>query len=183
MMSAIWRAASGPLEIGRRLILVLALCLWFGGFTFYSLVVIHTGHRVFHSRVEVGFLTQAVTGWLNLIGVGGLCLMLWNVFAGWSRQGRFVRGALVATWLVVAGMEVALFMLHPKLDALLDQETHSIVSRGEFKSLHLLYMNLSTTQWLATILYIFATVWAWRQVDRAVSGTTHEHPVGSLTGR
>src|ERR1051325_4177332 len=150
MTSALLRSAAGSLETARRVILLLALCLWFGGFTFYSLVVIHTGHRVFDSRVEVGFLTQAVTRWLNWIGVGTLCLMLWNVFAGWSRQGRLLRGALLSSWFVAAGIEVALFLLHPKLDALLEPQTRSIVSRYDFRSAHLLYMNLSTTQWVAT---------------------------------
>src|SRR5262245_30872810 len=56
------------LETFRRVALLLGLCLWFGGFTFYALVVIHVGHRVFRGRLEVGFLTQAVTHWLNLIG-------------------------------------------------------------------------------------------------------------------
>src|SRR4051794_1472084 len=172
VISTLWRGAGGQLETGRRVVLVLALCLWFGGFTFYALVVIHTGHHVFPSRVEVGFLTQAVTRWLNLIGVGALCLMLWNVFADRKRQGRLLRGTLVVTWLVVAGIELVLFILHPKLDTLLNPQTHSIVSRSEFKSLHLLYMNLSTTQWIATIIYICATLWAWRCVDRSCGAAT-----------
>ncbi len=163
-MSSILRngAVAGLFETVRRVLVVLALCLWFGGFTFYALVVIHMGHKVFDSLVEVGFLTQAVTRWLNLIGVGALCLMLWNVFAGWRRQNRFIRGALLSTWLLAAGIEVALFVLHPRLDAHLDPETRTLISRPEFVSLHLLYVNLSTTQWVATIVYICATVWAWR---------------------
>lgn len=148
-------------ETARRVLVVLALCLWFGGFTFYTLVVIHMGHKVFESLVEVGFLTQAVTHWLNLIGVGTLCLMLWNVFAGWSRQHWFIRGTLLSTWLLAAGIEVALFVLHPKLDAHLDPDTRSLIAREDFVSLHLLYINLSTTQWVATIVYICASVWAW----------------------
>ena len=177
-------------ETARRVLVVLALCLWFGGFTFYSLVVIHAGHKVFDSLVEVGFLTQAVTRWLNLIGVGALCLMLWNVFAGWSRQNRFVRGALLSTWLLAAGIEVALFVLHPRLDAHLDPETRSLISRPEFVSLHLLYVNLSTTQWVATIVYICASVWAWsspgpsrtcHRADPATGRTSDPVPTGAKT--
>jgi hypothetical protein len=165
MPSVLKSSAAELFETARRVLVVLGLCLWFGGFTFYTLVVIHTGHRVFDSRVEVGFLTQAVTHCLNLIGAGALGLMLWNVFAGWSRQNRFIRGTLLSTWLLAAGIELALFVLHPRLDALLDSQTRTIISRHEFKGLHLLYINLSTTQWVATIVYICASVWAWRKID------------------
>jgi hypothetical protein len=161
MLSVLKSHVAELFETSRRVLVVLALCVWFGGFTFYSLVVIHMGHKVFESLVEVGFLTQAVTRWLNLIGVGTLCLMLWNVFAGWSRQKRFIRGTLLSTWLLAAGIELALFVLHPMLDAHLDPETRSLVARPEFVRLHLLYVNLSTTQWVATIVYICATVKAW----------------------
>jgi len=90
---------------------------------------------------------------------------------------------LLSSWLLVAGLEVVLFLLHPKLDALLDPETRSIVSRHEFKSLHLLYMNLSTTQWVVTILYICATVWAWRCLDRsAMAGAALQNPAACSGG-
>jgi len=145
--------------------LVLSLCLWFGGFTFYSLVVIHTGHRVFGSRIEVGFLTQAVTRWLNLISIPALALMFWNACLPFHQRSRFVRGTLLGTWLIIASIQVTLFLLHPKLDALLDANSRSILSRDQFKSLHLLYMNLSTAQWVATILYLSAALFAWRKLD------------------
>jgi hypothetical protein len=165
------RAPLGPgwvaffLESLRRLLVILSLTLWFGGFTFYSLVVIHTGHRVLGSRVEVGFLTQEVTRWLNLIGLPTLLLLLWNVFAGWRSQRRIVRIGLVSTWAIIAGVQVALFALHPAIDRLLDPETHTITHKAQFKSLHLLYMNLSTAQWIAVILYVCACLIAWRRVD------------------
>ena len=53
----------------RRFLVILAIGFWLGGFTFYASVVIHTGHRVFGSRLEVGFLTQQVTRWLNVSSV------------------------------------------------------------------------------------------------------------------
>jgi len=159
------------LETGRRLALVLSLCLWFGGFTFYSLVVIHTGHRVLGSRIEVGFLTQAVTRWLNLISIPALALMFWNACFPLQQRSRFVRGTLLGTWLIIASIQVTLFLLHPKLDALLDANSRSILSRDQFKSLHLLYMNLSTAQWVATILYLSAALFAWRKLDE-IEATT-----------
>jgi len=162
---------SGPwafyLETLRRLLVLLSVALWFGRFTFYSLVVIHTGHRVFGSRVEVGFLTQEVTRWLNLIGLPTLLLWLWNVFAGWRSQERLTRIGLLSTLTIIAGVQISLFALHPAIDRRLDPETHTIVHKAQFKSLHLLYMNLSTIQWVATIIYVLACLSAWRAIDRA----------------
>jgi len=49
------------IHVFRRYLIFAAVAFWLGGFTFYASVVIHTGHRVFGSRVETGFLTQQVT--------------------------------------------------------------------------------------------------------------------------
>jgi len=157
------------METLRRLALVLSLCFWLGGFTFYALVVIHTGHRVFGSRVEVGFLTQAVTRWLNLSSVPTLFLMLWEVLLAFKRRGGLVRFVLAPMWVVVVGIEVTLFVLHPRLDTLLDPGSRSIVDRRAFGSLHLLYMNLSTAQWVATLIFVLAVLRAWLKRDRGVS--------------
>ncbi|GEM_PF-502307 len=159
-----WRT---QLELLRRLLVVLGLCLWFGGFTFYSLVVIHTGHRVFDSQVETGFLTQQVTNWLNLIGVLVLLLMLWNVLASWRSQPRNLCRGLLLAWVIIAGIQVSLFCLHPMLDRLLDADSRTILHKAPFISLHRWYMNLSTVQWTITILYIWGSLVAWRQADRA----------------
>ena len=158
-----WRAR---LELLRRMVVVLGLCLWFGGFTFYTLVVIHTGHRVFESRVETGFLTREVTNWLNLIGFLVLLIMLWNVVASRRASPRSLRWALWLSWAVIAGIQVALFSLHPTLDRLLDANNHVILHKAPFISLHRWYMNLSTTQWATTILYIWCSLVAWGRADR-----------------
>jgi hypothetical protein len=160
------RAWRTHLESLRRLLVVLGLCLWFGGVTFYTLVVIHTGHRVFDSRVETGFLTQQVTNWLNLIGILALLLMLWNVIAARRTATRSLRYALWMSWAVIAGIEIALFCLHPRLDRFLDANNHVILQKAAFISLHRWYMNLSTTQWATTIFYILCSLVAWGRADK-----------------
>src|SRR5436190_19571918 len=70
-------------ELMRRYLFTVATALWLGGFTFYSTVVIHTGHRVLGGLLEVGFVTQRVTSWLNLIGVVALLVLLWLVIVTW----------------------------------------------------------------------------------------------------
>jgi hypothetical protein len=156
------------LEAIRRFLVVLAIALWFGGFTFYSLVVIHTGHKVFGGIQQTGFLTQQVTHWLNLIGLAALLALLWNAAAGWRYAKPAVRWGLALTWLSMAAVEIDLFALHPQLDKLLDWRAQTILDRGRFVSLHHLYMNLSTGQWVATILHIWLILTVWMRCDKTI---------------
>ena len=151
----------------RRFAVILSLCVWFGGFTFYAGVVIHTNHQVLHNSRESGFLTQQVTVWLNLIGVPALAILFWNLVVLWPAQKRWVRSTLLLTWLIMAGFECCLFAMHPMLDRLLDLETHKILERGKFHRLHELYVNLSTCQWMATLLYLWSCLSGWRARDGA----------------
>src|SRR6266542_4754949 len=128
----------------RRFLVILAIGFWLGGFTFYASVVIHTGHRVFGSRLEVGFLTQQVTRWLNVSSVVGLTVLLWNGLADWKTAKTWLRASLALTWITMVAVQVALFGLHPVLDRMLDVETHQILQQSAFHSVHKLYMNLST---------------------------------------
>jgi hypothetical protein len=139
----------------------MAIAVWIGGFTFYTAVVIHTGHKVFGSRVEVGFLTQQVTRWLNIIGVVALLVFLWNIGASWNGAGAALRWALLLTWSIVVVIQVWLFCLHPMVDSTLNAQTHFILDSEGFYHLHRLYMNLSTTQWVANLLHVFAVLFAW----------------------
>src|SRR2546421_12981299 len=88
------RQVSECAAIARRFLVIVALGFWLGGFTFYAGVVIHTGHRVVGGMRETGFLTQQVTGWLNVSGVAALAILLWNAIACWKAPGRWARGGL-----------------------------------------------------------------------------------------
>src|SRR5437667_12765006 len=88
-------------EIARRFLVIVALGFWLGGFAFYAGVVIHTGHRVFGGMRETGFLTQQVSGWLNVSGVAALAILLWNAIACSKAPGRWARGGLWLTWVAM----------------------------------------------------------------------------------
>jgi len=154
------------IDLLRRLLTIAALSLWFGGFTFYSAVVIHVGHHVLGSRTETGFITQQVTHWLNLISIPALLILLWNTAAAWPSIPRSLRLTLAATLAIMLLAQVALFIMHPMLDRLLDPAAHEIIERKPFRSLHKLYMNTSTVQWSATIAHVIAILIAWRLADR-----------------
>src|SRR6266851_5539710 len=157
-------------ELMRRYLFTVASALWLGGFTFYSTVVIHTGHRVIGGLLEVGFVTQRVTFWLNLIGVAALLIFLWNVIAMWRGPCVNMRWALAVTWLIMAAVQVSLFVLHPALDNVLDTHTHQILDRLCFRSLHNTYLTVSTVQWAAGLLHLWFALAVWRRFDAGRSG-------------
>jgi hypothetical protein len=150
------------IELARRFLALAAVAFWLGGFTFYASVVIHTGHRVFGSRLETGFLTQQVTPWLNLSGVVALTLLLANGFIDWRQANRWIKVSLWLTWLIMAAVLATLYLIHPMLDRMLDLEAHRVVDRSRFYGLHAAYMNLSTTQWVAGLLHLWLTLFVWR---------------------
>jgi hypothetical protein len=154
-------------ETARRYLVVLAVSLWLGGFTFYSVVVIHTAHHVLDSMLETGLITQQVSGWLNLIGVGALVILLWDVSALWQSKSKWMRWILVVIWIGMAGVQVWLFLLHPVLDRQIDLETRRLVDRAQFRSVHTFYVALSTVQWAAGLIYVFCMLQTWRSADEA----------------
>jgi hypothetical protein len=62
-------------------------------------------------------------------------------------------------------VQIALFELHPRLDAFLDASTQTIHDRVAFHRQHLLYMNLSTTQWTAALIHLWSILILWRKSD------------------
>jgi hypothetical protein len=148
-----------------RYLSIVGLGFWMGGFTFYAGVVIHVGHRIFDSHREVGILTQAVTVWLNRSGVIVLLILLANHLRFMRSASRRLRNVQFLTLLLMAAIQIALFVIHPRLDQMLDGPRHAIVNRSAFRSLHLLYMNLSTIQWTAALTHLAVVLLSWRRSD------------------
>lgn len=154
---------AGPLEkafagmryllVGVRVLSLLGLALWVGGFTFYSAVVIPALHDAIGS-VEGGFVTQNVTNSLNTIGVTVLTICsLATALQPPSARGRArtLRMVLLVISAVLLGL---LIVWHRRMDQHLD----STGLRG-FYSLHRLYLIASTAQWLANIALLICFAW------------------------
>ena len=153
-------------ETCRSYVVLVLLAVWFGGFTFYAGVVVHTGSRVLGSHQEFGFVTQQVTRWLNLLGALTLLGLMWNCLAAWPEKLVLLRWGLGTSWVVMLAVQVALFSMHPALDQMLDVPNHRVHDRAHFHSLHELYLTLSTVQWGATLLHLWCLIAVWRHLDR-----------------
>lgn len=136
----------------RRWFAIALFSVWWGGLTFYALAVVPTGHQVLHSKVRQGFITQRVTNKLNWLGAVTLVALLVEVAARRERSTKWRVGC--ASWLAMAALLVALFVLHPRLDALLDGTSRSVVDDDRFYALHRIYLLVTTAQWLAGAVHL-----------------------------
>lgn len=146
-------------EIARRFVVVHAFAFWQGGFVVYGGVVVPVGTAVLGSDRLQGFVTQQVTGWLNLLGVAWCVALAWDCHAV---RGDRLRVALVA---VCAALLAVLFAVHPAMDALLDGETQKVLDRKLFRRLHQVYLGVSTLHWLLAMAVAWRTLLAWRRFD------------------
>ena len=153
------------MRLFRRFLLLCAMGWWIGGLTLYTTAVIRTGHRVIGNHTRVGFVTQSVTAELQWIGAGALALMLWNGLASWRAGGVWPRRALAASWLVAAVAHVALFVLHARLDAMLDFQARQVRDGAPFHGPHELYEAFVAVEWFAALGYLLAALVAWRRED------------------
>lgn len=119
-------------------LLILSFAVWWGGLTFYAMVVVPIGTQQIGS-VEQGFITQQVTRWHNsALTVMTICLLL----EAWRRQHR-------ALWIVsgaLAVINLSLLFAHSHLTAMLDFNNRSVPEN--FYQSHATYLWLTTVEWL-----------------------------------
>ncbi len=131
-----------------RFLAAAALAFWIGGTTFYALVVVPTGSRLF-GTVEQGFLTAQVTTKLNWIGLA--CLV---VLVPAARHSRLLAGS----WLILAGTLAALFWMHPRLAGYLDSASLVVTNEATFYQWHRVYLLVTALQWLAGVVQLWGLV-------------------------
>ena len=147
----------------RRYLVFLFFALWWGGFTFYSVVVVHTGHKVLKSKVRQGFITQKVTLQLNALGVITLGCMAGEL--AMARRGSGWKLA-ASTWVIMTLSLAALYLLHGRMDEMLDDQTRTITDDASFYQLHALYLAISTVQWITTMYFGGWMLWVWSSDSR-----------------
>jgi hypothetical protein len=157
------------MRVFRRFVTLCAMGWWLGGLTFYSLVVIRAAHQIVGSHAKVGFITQKATMALNVIGAGALILMLWNALASWRTSGSWIRKGLAASWIAAAAAHAWAFLLHARLDAMLDFQARQVQEGVSFRGPHETYLIATSIEWVASLVYLLAALAAWRREDSVSS--------------
>ncbi|MDQ6632213.1 MAG: hypothetical protein M3Y82_10740 [Verrucomicrobiota bacterium] len=141
----------------RRFFLVALFAVWWGGFTFYALIVIPTGHQVLRSKIRQGFITQQVTQKMNYLCAVLLALLALELYLA-SRQKKEEAKLRMGwtAWGIMVVCLCALWLIHGRMDALLDFQSRSVIDDNKFYAVHRIYLLVATTQWLAGL---FALSW------------------------
>jgi hypothetical protein len=152
----------------RRFLLLVSLAFWQGGFMFYGGVVVPTGTAVLGSEVEQGFITQAVTNYLNY--AGAVCVLLWCITL-WLDLRQTIQKRIAwariswGLWIAIAAALAALMALHVPMDRLLNVADHTVLDEGKFLRMHEAYLTIISLQWAACLLLLLLTLHAWRTLD------------------
>ncbi|MEL6895074.1 MAG: hypothetical protein AAFP90_03135 [Planctomycetota bacterium] len=152
-----------------RSILLFAFALFWGGLTFYTGFVVRISHDVLADPMDGGLITRRVTSLLQIAAAVTAVLMLTNALLVARRTPRLGYSlAGLAVVLIVA--VIGLFIVHANLNEIIDVDAAEITDRALFTILHRRYNQLTTLEWLATVVYLPTTLVAWRIIDRG------EHP-------
>lgn len=145
---------------------VLLYSFWQGGFLFYTSIVVPIGTEVLGGASEQGFITRLVTHQMNVCGV--VTLAAWLPIVWWESAGqRGWRRSVLIAWLLLALMQVWLFWLHGRLDAMLDVPNHAVNEPELFYTLHRVYLWLVTVQWAVALGLLVALGWKWMSPERS----------------
>lgn len=147
-----------------RVLLLLVFALFWGGLTFYTGIVLRITHAVLNDPMDGGLITQRVTSVLQILGVVTLVLMACNCVVVVRQSPKFGY-ALIACTVMLACSLIGLFLVHGHLDTLIERETFTITDREAFDAGHQRYNQLTTVEWLACLVYLGTTVFAWRSMD------------------
>lgn len=145
-------------QLMRRFLLVVSLMFWQGGFMFYGGVVVPLGGQVLGSETEQGFITQAVTVYLNL--AGAVCLFIWAEQLWHDRN----RGVTRTEWTLLTlngAALIGLSVIHQNMTQLLDRTSRSVTHPAQFGLNHKMYIGISSLQWMACLLLLMMTLWRW----------------------
>ena len=151
-----------------RTFVLAAFAMWFGGFGFYVSIVVPIGTEVLGSAMDQGMITRQVTVWLNIFCAIALVAMFADLLVTWSGSSAAVRWSLSGLSLVILVLLVALFILHPMLDRMIDVESKTTSDAALFYNLHRVYLWASTIQWMAAWAWLLIWVSEWVRSNRPI---------------
>ena len=144
-----------------KLFVMLAWAAWWGGLSFYALVVVPIGSEVIGS-VEQGFITQRVTQWHNALSVLFIVCVLIEAF---HRRSR-------ALWLIgitLAVIDMGLITWHIRLTNLMDFQQQTVP--GRFYEEHAVYLWITAAEW---VLGIATPIWLFLSDNKAAPISEHK---------
>jgi hypothetical protein len=144
----------------RRMLVVLALMVWQGGFIFYGAVVVPITRAQVDQPLR-GQITQRVTGWVNFIGTVALLPAFADVWAGTDPRKLW-------RWLTWAGMaapHLALVLLHRELSRQMAATDFGESEMVGFRQWHWAYMAVAAVQCVVGLVFVVLMVRAWRAED------------------
>ncbi|MGE3821459.1 MAG: hypothetical protein AB7I30_18775 [Isosphaeraceae bacterium] len=167
----------GFVRLAHRWLALVAIAVWFGGFTFYSAVVVPLLSDVM-GKVEAGsMITREVTVTLNWIGVGAMAVWWALAIAERSTGDRWAGRVRLACLGVNSALLGWLFALHRQLGEQIDT-----ASMTGFYARHEFYLILSTIQWAATLVLIAASLRIWSAAsDQRWTDSPVATPAASIT--
>jgi DMSO/TMAO reductase YedYZ heme-binding membrane subunit len=149
----------------RRFLCIFALMFWQGGFTFYAAAVVPIAGFVLEPNLHLrARITDTVTNVLNFAGVAAILLLLWDFASSADPSRRRFRSRVVLLAILLATL-AALFPLHYWLELLDPPEGTGPADSATFLVAHLIYVSVSAVQLLAALIYLGATLRAWRAED------------------
>ena len=149
-----------------RVLELISLALWWGGLTFYAGAVVPLGASVTDERTQ-GFVTQQVTVVLN--GLAFVALLL-TVPAAVLRGKWWGRTA----WGVAVLSLIGLFVVHQRLDQMLDGRSQSVLDETHFYGVHQMYLWLTSLQWVAGLVLLVGFAGRW--LPSTCEGAGQEKP-------
>ena len=120
-----------------ELFLWIAWGMWWGGLSFYAIVVVPIGTEQIGS-VGQGFITQEVTQWHNVFS---MLFVLCLAIEAFNRKTRSV-------WIVVAllaTITIALLIAHSMLSQQMDFQKKTVPTN--FYSQHAIYLWITAAEW------------------------------------
>ena len=125
---------------------ILILSIWWGAFTFYAGIVVPVGMNVLGSHTQMGFITQEVSKYLNIVS---LILFLFYTYS--LRDNEFSENILIEQIVSFSliSFQILLFIIHYLLTDLLDFKHHIVLNPDKFYVFHRVYLIFETLIWLA----------------------------------
>ncbi len=120
--------------------------VWWGGLTFYAIVVVPIGTELIGS-VDQGFITQQATWWHNCIL---FCFVVCLAIESIARRSRLLSGLAAALLLI----NLLLILDHAHLTTHMDFDQRTVPTH--FYARHATYLWITAIEWCLGIISLFA---------------------------